>query len=71
MVLRSQLDASNEHLPNRTFDLKTRSTVAVRQDRLNWEAAAGYTIDRLRGAYESFEREYYVRRSSHALCSAS
>ncbi|BGP31305.1 hypothetical protein JCM10296v2_003069 [Rhodotorula toruloides] len=59
MVLRSQLDACNEYLPNKTFDLKTRSTVAVRQDRLNWEAAAGYTIDRLRGAYESFEREYY------------
>ncbi|BGP23948.1 RNA processing-related mitochondrial RNA degradation [Rhodotorula toruloides] len=59
MVLRSQLDACNQYLPNKTFDLKTRSTVAVRQDRLNWEAAAGYIIDRLRGAYESFEREYY------------
>ncbi|BGP15123.1 hypothetical protein JCM10213_006544 [Rhodosporidiobolus nylandii] len=59
LVLRSQLDAHNEHLPNKTFDLKTRGTVAIRQDRLNWEESAGYTIDRVRGAWESFEREYY------------
>lgn len=37
LVLRSQLDAHNEHLPNKTFDLKTRGTVAIRQDRLNYE----------------------------------
>lgn len=60
MVLRSQLDATNEHLPNKTFDLKTRGTVAIRQDRLNYEESAGYTIDRLQGEWESFEREYYV-----------
>jgi len=84
MVLRSQLDAVHEHLPgNGTFDLKTRGTVAIRQDRLNYEVSdfdetiirikatdgfhpfhaqesAGYTIDRLRGPWESFEREYYV-----------
>ncbi|GAA5987092.1 hypothetical protein JCM10908_001022 [Rhodotorula pacifica] len=59
MVLRSQLDAINEHLPNKTFDLKTRGTVAIRQDRLNYEESAGYTIDRLQGEWESFEREYY------------
>ncbi|GAA5861279.1 hypothetical protein JCM3774_002252 [Rhodotorula dairenensis] len=59
MVLRSQLDATNDHLPNKTFDLKTRGTVAIRQDRLNYEESAGYTIDRLQGEWESFEREYY------------
>ncbi|GAA5863188.1 hypothetical protein JCM1840_002506 [Sporobolomyces johnsonii] len=60
MVLRSQLDAHNKYLPgNGTFDLKTRGTVAIRQDRLNYEESAGYTIDRLRGEWESFEREYY------------
>ncbi|GAA6010119.1 hypothetical protein JCM11491_005876 [Sporobolomyces phaffii] len=60
MVLRSQLDAVHEFLPgNGTFDLKTRGTVAIRQDRLNYEESAGYTIDRLRGPWESFEREYY------------
>lgn len=61
MVLRSQLDATNDHLPNKTFDLKTRGTVAIRQDRLNYEESSGYTIDRLQGEWESFEREYYVR----------
>ncbi|GAA5994324.1 Pet127p [Rhodotorula paludigena] len=59
MVLRSQLDAHNSHLPNKTFDLKTRGTVAIRQDRLNYEEGAGYRLDRLRGSWESFEREYY------------
>lgn len=59
MVLRSQLDATNDHLPNKTFDLKTRGTVAIRQDRLNFEESSGYTIDRLQGEWESFEREYY------------
>ncbi|GAA5892331.1 uncharacterized protein JCM6883_007321 [Sporobolomyces salmoneus] len=60
MVLRSQLDAVNGYLPgNGTFDLKTRGTVAIRQDRLNYEESAGYKIDKLRGPWESFEREYY------------
>ncbi|GAA6059785.1 hypothetical protein JCM10212_003680 [Sporobolomyces blumeae] len=60
MVLRSQLDAHHGYLPgNGTFDLKTRGTVAIRQDRLNYEESAGYKIDRLRGPWESFEREYY------------
>lgn len=36
MVLRSQLDAHDEHLPNVSFDVKTRGSVAVRQDRLNY-----------------------------------
>lgn len=87
-MLRSQLDAVHEYLPgNGTFDLKTRGTVAIRQDRMNYEVnlhhspsveaseltmdwdgsrrslpqeSAGYKIDRLRGPWESFEREYYV-----------
>ena len=60
MLLRSQLDAAHDLLPNKSFDLKTRGSHAVRQDRLNYEEAAGYQIDRLRGQYMSFEREYYV-----------
>ncbi|KAK4703869.1 hypothetical protein P7C70_g2349, partial [Phenoliferia sp. Uapishka_3] len=59
MVLRSQLDAQNEHLPNVTFDVKTRASIAVRQDRQNWEAAAGYEVSQLQGTWNSFEREYY------------
>lgn len=80
MVLRSQLDAQNDHLPNKTFDVKTRGSIAIRQDRQNYEvrsisvlsriaadapfplqAAAGYSVTKLRGSYNSFEREYYVR----------
>lgn len=61
MVLRSQLDATNDHLPNKTFDVKTRGVIAIRMDSLNWEASAGYLIRTQRGMYESFEREYYVR----------
>ncbi|KAK4055596.1 hypothetical protein OIV83_000142 [Microbotryomycetes sp. JL201] len=59
MVLRSQLDAHDTHLPNVTFDVKTRGSVAIRQDRLNHEEGSGYTIDKLHGPWESFEREYY------------
>ncbi|SCV70937.1 BQ2448_3699 [Microbotryum intermedium] len=59
MVLRSQLDAHDPHLPNVSFDLKTRGTIAIRQDRLNYIEGAGYTVDRLRGLWNSFEREYY------------
>lgn len=40
MVLRSQLDAHNDLLPNKSFDLKTRGSVAIRQDRLNYEVRA-------------------------------
>ncbi|KAM0788882.1 hypothetical protein ACM66B_002966 [Microbotryomycetes sp. NB124-2] len=59
MVLRSQLDAHDTHLPNVTFDVKTRGSVAIRQDRLNHEEGSGYTVDKLHGPWESFEREYY------------
>ncbi|ORY91556.1 mitochondrial protein Pet127-domain-containing protein [Leucosporidium creatinivorum] len=59
MILRSQLDAHDEHLPNVSFDVKTRGSVAVRQDRLNYVEAAGYDVHTLQGPWESFEREYY------------
>ncbi|KAK4057839.1 hypothetical protein OIO90_001058 [Microbotryomycetes sp. JL221] len=59
MVLRSQLDAHDDHLPNVRFDVKTRGSVAIRQDRLNHVENSGYTIDKLHGPWESFEREYY------------
>lgn len=64
MVLRSQLDAHDPRLPRVTFDVKTRGSVAIRQDRLNHEESAGYTVDRLQGPWESFEREYYVRTAA-------
>ncbi|PWN96183.1 Pet127-domain-containing protein, partial [Tilletiopsis washingtonensis] len=59
LVMRSQLDCSDERLPRRTFDLKTRAVAAVRQDRANWVEAGGYAIRQLDGAHESFEREMY------------
>ncbi|KAI5475994.1 hypothetical protein MNV49_000507 [Pseudohyphozyma bogoriensis] len=59
LLLRSQLDAHHDLLPNVSFDLKTRASIAVRQDRLNHESAADYHVTRLKGEWRSFEREYY------------
>lgn len=57
--MRSQLDCSDDRLPRKTFDLKTRAVVAVRQDRANWVESSGYMIRRMRGVNESFEREMW------------
>ncbi|KAK0544455.1 hypothetical protein OC846_004850 [Tilletia horrida] len=58
-LMRSQLDCHDDRLPNKTFDLKTRAVVAVRQDRANWIESSGYQIRSNLGVLESFEREYY------------
>ncbi|KAJ2521211.1 hypothetical protein H4217_001547 [Coemansia sp. RSA 1939] len=58
-VLRSQLDCRDDRLPRRTFDLKTRGTLAVRMDINNYEKNRGYQILSQKGRLESFEREYY------------
>lgn len=58
-VLRSQLDCFDKRLPNRTFDLKTRACVSIRNDRANYAEGCGYQIRYARGLWESFEREYW------------
>lgn len=58
-LMRSQLDCSDERLPNRTFDLKTRACVSIRHDRANYAESSGYQILQSNGLWESFEREYW------------
>ncbi|KAJ1722648.1 hypothetical protein LPJ53_002952 [Coemansia erecta] len=58
-VLRSQLDCRDDRLPRKTFDLKTRGTLAIRMDLENYEVSKGYQINTLKGRLQSFEREYY------------
>ena len=58
-MMRSQLDCSDPRLPRKTFDLKTRAVVAVRNDRANWVESSGYQIRHSTGLLESFEREHY------------
>jgi hypothetical protein len=33
--MRSQIDAYNHQMPKKTFDIKTRAVISIRQDRLN------------------------------------
>ncbi|KAJ2884874.1 hypothetical protein H4R27_001779 [Coemansia aciculifera] len=58
-VLRSQLDCRDDRLPRRTFDLKTRGSLAIRMDLQNYELSKGYQIVSMKGRLQSFEREYY------------
>ncbi|KAJ1997839.1 hypothetical protein H4R26_005681, partial [Coemansia thaxteri] len=58
-ILRSQLDCRDDRLPRRTFDLKTRGSLAVRMDLENYEVSKGYQILSMKGRLQSFEREYY------------
>ncbi|WFD26010.1 hypothetical protein MNAN1_000985 [Malassezia nana] len=58
-LMRSQLDCEDPRLPNRTFDLKTRATVSIRNDRANYPEGSGYQIRFALGQWESFEREYW------------
>ncbi|KZS93579.1 Pet127-domain-containing protein [Sistotremastrum niveocremeum HHB9708] len=59
-VMRSQLDCQDDRLPGTgVFDIKTRATLPIRKDRLNWVENTGYQIKRQTGLFESFEREYY------------
>jgi hypothetical protein len=59
LLMRSQLDCLDERLPRKSFDLKTRSVIAVRQDRANWVESSGYKIRHATGVFESFEREMW------------
>ncbi|CAK5284231.1 unnamed protein product [Mycena citricolor] len=59
-VMRSQLDGVDKRLPGTgVFDIKTRASVSIRMDRLNFQEGSGYMIKSAQGLYESFEREYY------------
>ncbi|KAJ2095416.1 hypothetical protein GGI09_004881 [Coemansia sp. S100] len=58
-VLRSQLDCRDDRLPRKTFDLKTRGSLAIRMDLQNYELSKGYQIVSMKGRLQSFEREYY------------
>ncbi|EST05803.1 hypothetical protein PSEUBRA_004830 [Kalmanozyma brasiliensis GHG001] len=59
MMMRSQLDCHDPRLPRKTFDLKTRASIGIRNDRANYVEGSGYQIRRARGVLESFEREYF------------
>lgn len=58
-LMRSQLDCFDERLPgNGTFDLKTRASMSIRYDSMNPNIEANtYQIWKLKGDYESFQRE--------------
>ncbi|KAJ2576278.1 hypothetical protein GGH19_002308 [Coemansia sp. RSA 1807] len=58
-ILRSQLDCRDDRLPRKTFDLKTRGSLAIRMDLDNHEVSRGYQIKTMKGRMQSFEREYY------------
>ncbi|KIY67127.1 Pet127-domain-containing protein [Cylindrobasidium torrendii FP15055 ss-10] len=59
-VMRSQLDCQDHRLPGTgVFDLKTRASVSIRMDILNFETNSGYLIKNMYGTDHSFEREYY------------
>ncbi|POS85128.1 hypothetical protein EPUL_003938 [Erysiphe pulchra] len=59
-LLRSQLDAYDPRLPGTgMFDLKTRCVISVRMDVSEYESSKSYEIRKVRGEWESFEREYY------------
>ena len=57
-MMRSQLDGVDSRLPGTgSFDIKTRSTIAVRMDMENVEEGRHYQLRTLTGELESFERE--------------
>ncbi|RKO89771.1 mitochondrial protein Pet127-domain-containing protein [Blyttiomyces helicus] len=56
-LLRAQLDCTDGK--NKTFDLKTRGTLAVRMSPLDYMENIGYKVKHLTGLLESYEREYY------------
>lgn len=58
--MRSQLDCHDPRLPGTgVFDLKTRATLPVRFDIMNYKQHSTYLIRTLQGDTESFEREYH------------
>ncbi|KAF9014572.1 Pet127-domain-containing protein [Hymenopellis radicata] len=59
-VMRSQLDCQDHRLPGTgVFDIKTRASLPIRMDILNFEHNSGYLIDKRFGLLNSFEKEYY------------
>ncbi|KAJ1928806.1 hypothetical protein IWQ60_001709 [Tieghemiomyces parasiticus] len=58
-LIRSQLDCYDARLPKKTFDLKSRATVAVRLMKDDFDSATEYRIKYNSGTLESFEREYF------------
>eukprot|EP00163_Fabomonas_tropica_P017342 TRINITY_DN3084_c0_g3_i1.p1 TRINITY_DN3084_c0_g3~~TRINITY_DN3084_c0_g3_i1.p1 ORF type:complete len:724 (+),score=134.55 TRINITY_DN3084_c0_g3_i1:61-2232(+) len=60
-LLRSQQDGYDPDLPgeNKTFDLKTRATVAIRLDCENYAHKLDYRLTKLTGYNFSYEREYF------------
>ncbi|RKF58270.1 putative mrna degradation protein [Golovinomyces cichoracearum] len=59
-LLRSQLDAYDPRLPGTgMFDLKTRCVISVRMDVSEYESSKTYEIRKIKGEWESYEREYY------------
>lgn len=64
MILRSQLDAMNPHLPNVSFDVKTRGCVSIRTDRLNYEVRTNLSCSRLLLTLHSLQEAggYLIRK---------
>ncbi|KAL5032479.1 hypothetical protein BDV3_001041 [Batrachochytrium dendrobatidis] len=58
-LMRAQLDCQHPDLPNKSFDIKTRATAAIRFNSNDYQSHTGYKIRKLTGVYESFEREYF------------
>ncbi len=59
LLLRSQLDCMHPALPRKSFDIKTRATIAVRMNSRNYEEFRAYRLDKVHGLWNSFTREYY------------
>ncbi|KAJ3046269.1 hypothetical protein HDV00_000082 [Rhizophlyctis rosea] len=58
-LMRAQIDCHHPDLPKKTFDLKTRSTIAIRMSPHKYAELLSYRIKEDKGLFESFEREYY------------
>ncbi|KND02770.1 uncharacterized protein SPPG_01852 [Spizellomyces punctatus DAOM BR117] len=58
-LLRAQIDCHDARLPKKTFDLKTRATVAIRMDPVNYLSNIDYKLTSVTGRYQSFESELF------------
>jgi len=56
--VRAQLDCHHPKLENKVFDVKTRAAMPLRYDLEHYKQHTQYRITKLRGLFESFEREY-------------
>eukprot|EP00158_Paraphelidium_tribonemae_P006092 Partr_v1_DN27676_c3_g1_i2_m65580 putative Mitochondrial mRNA processing protein PET127 len=59
LLLRSQLDCANSHLPRKYFDIKTRATMAIRYNVGEYQQFVDYRIHKSDGFFNSFNREFY------------